>query len=71
MWNSSPRPLRALVTKPANSAASPSAIAVRLRVTSPMATARISIETLRGWPFSLSSDSCFSPTSRAGRPAGV
>ena len=37
----------------------------------PMATDLICIDTLRGWPSSLSSDSCFSSKSRAGNPAGV
>jgi hypothetical protein len=52
MWNSRPRPLRVLVRKPANRAAVPSASGISTCVISPMATARISIETLRGWPSS-------------------
>src|SRR4051794_28212877 len=40
-------------------------------VMSPMARALISMETFRGWPSCVTSDSCLSTRSRAGRPAGV
>src|SRR5687768_13126785 len=36
-----------------------------------MTTARISRETLRGWPASVTCDSCLRLKSQAGRPAGV
>src|SRR5438093_9151017 len=40
-------------------------------VITPIARALISIETLRGWPSCVTSDSCFRLMSRAGSPAGV
>jgi hypothetical protein len=52
MWNSSPRPLRVLVMKPPNSAPLSQHQRISTFVIAPMATARISIETLRGWPSS-------------------
>src|SRR5438105_9108 len=66
-----PRPLRWEPRKPAKPWLLPISIPARRCVICPTARALISIETLRGVPSCVTSDSCFRLKSRAGRPAGV
>src|SRR5436305_4279376 len=66
-----PRPLRWDPRKPAKPWLLPISSPATRCVMAPTARARISIETLRGVPSCVTSDSCFRLRSRAGRPAGV
>src|SRR6218665_3118888 len=70
-WKIVPRPLRWLLRKPVNKAELPTPRACSRLPISPIATALISMETLRGLPASCTWDSCFKLKSRAIKPAGV